>query len=581
MPFLTLASIGRAMAQIQTNPTWAVVDFVNRTPGGKGGDKIGAMAADAVSDELSKSNKYDIAARESVARAIDQLNLVRPVTDSTSLLRLATELQATALVTGEVVNYQVRPNGNGKQADVAVRAVIRDTASGLPINGSAQFASSSVRPGDTPDDVLLNEAFGVAASKIAVDITTRQLPKGTVLNTFEDSAIINQGTRSGFKTGQQLIIFRGTEQVATAVVSEVTYDDSTARIERSYKGIRPGDRAQVVFKVPDIQQTFEANGAGRPVIERAPRDTNHMLQLLGAVLVLFALMGGGGSSGQHIVDKVVTQATFDQFAVGPGVQVSWSSNAFVQGNNQKFQWQIWRSDVATTPVIVAAGNLSRIIDNSSPRTFEWFTQPKTSTSCPPQASNGTIAGVPVSPGVPYQYQVELIYRISSLDLPNPPPGGEQLCYFQTDRTSAKGPATPLNRPDVLAPSQGIDVTHSIPFTTNSVVTSVPITCQYALELSTNSQFSKGQTEIIGPIITNTTGIVNIGIIDTFNGRKSFIKNATTLWWRIGARNIVDNPGPVPDAIGQRFIWSIPRSFTRPNNPPPPPLALTIGGPLAI
>ena len=584
MPFLTLASIRPAMAQIQTLPTWAVVDFVNRSPGGKGGEKIGALAADAISDELGKSNKYEITPRESVARAITQLNLVTPVTESTSLTRLANELQATSLVTGEVINYQIRPNGNGKQADVAIRMVVRDVASGLPVNGSAQTASSSVRAGDTPDDVLLGEAFGIAAAKAVNDINTRQLPKGTVLNTFEESAFINQGTRSGFKTGQKLIIYRGAEQVATATITEVSYDDATARIDRSYKGIRPGDRVQVVFDVPNIEPRFSNDGTARPVVEHKPRDTNHFLQILLAAVALAVIMGGGGSNGQHVVTQVKSEATFDQFASGPGVKISWNTNGWVQGNNQKFQWQIWRSDVFNAPVIIADGSRSNIVDTTQARSFTWNTAPKSSvTNClaNPTAGGSVVdPGTPIASGQPYLYQVELIYRISALDFPNPPQGTE-FCYFLTDRETAQGPATPLDRPDVLAPAQGVDVKKSIPFTTNSVVKNTPITVQYALELSTSSEFKKGQTEIIGPVTTNTTGIVNIGIIDTFNGRKQFIKNATTLWWRIGAKNVVDAPGPVPDAIGARYIWSIPRSFTRPNNPPPPPLALHIGGTLAI
>src|SRR5437763_15008603 len=158
LPFLSLALLRRAEAQIQTLPSWAVVDFINRSPSAKGGDKIGVMAADAVSDELGKTGKYDVTPREQVSRAIQQLNLVTPVTDATSLLRLATEVQATSLVTGEVVNWQIRPTGNGKQADVAVRCVVRDVSSRPPVNGSAQAASSSARPVDTPDAALHNEA---------------------------------------------------------------------------------------------------------------------------------------------------------------------------------------------------------------------------------------------------------------------------------------------------------------------------------------------------------------------------------------------------------------------------------------
>ena len=578
LPFLTFATIRPAAAQIQVQPTWAVVDFINKAPNFKGGDKIGVMAADAIATELSNTGKYDVTPREQVQREIDQLNLVRPVTDATSLYRLATGVSATALVTGEVVNWQVRPNGNGKQADVAVRCVVRDVASGLPVNGSAQGASSSVRPGDTPDEVLLNEAFSLAAAKIVLDISNRNLPRGTVLNTFEQDAFINQGSRSGFKAGQQVIVFRGTDQVATARVTDVSYDDCTVHVERSFKGIRPGDTAQVVFTVPDIQANFGTTGEAKPVVVHPPRDTNHFLQILFAALLLGAIMTGKGSSGQHVVNRVKSEATFGQFESVPGVKVSWGTNAFVQGNQQKFQFQVWRNDVPDTPVAVADNSKNFIIDDTNPKTFNWLTAPKSSVTICTQnpTDQGSITSIPVNVGTPYLYQVELIYRIDAKDFPNPP-GGAQFCYYESDRESAPGAATPLDRPAVQSPEQGIDVTSAIPFTTQSVVTSAAITVQYALELSTTSQFLKGQTEtIIGPI-SNSTGIVNMGIIDTFNGRKSFIQNATTIWWRIGARNVEDNPGPVPDASGQRYIFSIPRSFTRANNPPPPPLATFLGG----
>jgi hypothetical protein len=578
LPFLTLATFSRAEAQIQVQPTWAVVDFINKAPGMKGGERIGALAADSVATELSASGKYDVTPREQVQRQIDQLNLVRPVTDATSLYRLATGLSATALITGEVVNWQVRPNGNGKQADVAIRVVVRDVVSGLPINGAAQGASSSVRPGDTPDEVLLNEAFSLAAAKVVNEISTRNLPKGTVLNTFENDAFINQGSRSGFKAGQQLIIFRGAEQVATAVITAVSYDDSTARLQRSFKGIRPGDTAQVVFAVPNIQQTFANDGTVRNEVVRARRDPDHFLQVLGAFLILAVAMSGKGSSGQHVVDRVKAEATFDQFQANPGVRISFNTNAFVRGDQQKFQWQIWRNDIPTVPVTIVDGSRTFAIDDTAPDTFTWYEATRSSvTVCLPNpAEQAEITGATPIPGTPYLYQVELIYRIDARDFPEPPQG-VQFCYFQSDRQSATGPATPLNRPNIQSPAQGIDVTTAIPFTTESVVELSPITVQYALQLSTSSQFPKGQTEtILGPI-SNSGGIISMGIIDTFHGRKDFIRNATTLWWRIGARNVVDVPGPRPDASGQRYIFSVPRSFTRPNNPPPPPLASIFGG----
>jgi hypothetical protein len=47
--------------------------------------------------------------------------------------------------------------------------------------------------------------------------------------------------------------------------------------------------------------------------------------------------------------------------------------------------------------------------------------------------------------------------------------------------------------------------------------------------------------------------------------------ARTLYWRVGARNVADNPGPVADSFtGHRYIFSVVNQLTRPGSPPPPP-----------
>jgi hypothetical protein len=50
----------------------------------------------------------------------------------------------------------------------------------------------------------------------------------------------------------------------------------------------------------------------------------------------------------------------------------------------------------------------------------------------------------------------------------------------------------------------------------------------------------------------------------------YFAGSTEMWWRIGAKNVADNPGPVKDPSGQRYIFGSPRRFTRPASPPPPP-----------
>lgn len=567
MPTLTLMSVTRAEAQIQTLPSWAVVDFVNKSK--KGGQNIGNMAADATASELSKTGRYDVIARETVQRAVETLQLQTPVTDQTSLSRLAQEVQAAELITGEVVDWRIRPAAGGKQADVLIRVLVVNVASGIPINGAAVTGRSAVRPGDVADEVLLAEAFSNAALNAVQDIVRRALPRATVLNTFPDSAVINQGTRSGFQNGQRVIILRGPLQVATGRIFDVDYDSARVRLEKTELGLRPGDKVQVVFEVPEVATSIGRDG--EPVTRRryAKRDTGGFVQILGVVLLATLLLGGRNAARNDVVQGVRSEATFSEFAAGPGVKVTWTTDVFVRGNQQKEQYQIWRNDVPSSPVLVVDGINNSFIDDTNTRSLEFVNLPTTTFDCLPAPAGIGVTDVPgITPGRPYSYSVELVYSIDARDFPT---GGTGRCFFQSERAGARGLATPLNRPELLSPAQSANVNTPIPFTFDSVITATfPFIAEYALQLSSSPSFARNQTETIGPVTSNSTGVISIGIVDTFNGRISAVRNASTVWWRIGARNRSDNPGPVKDSNGQRYIWSLPRSFNRPGPPPPPP-----------
>ncbi|HVT13423.1 MAG TPA: hypothetical protein VHE55_14245, partial [Fimbriimonadaceae bacterium] len=136
----------------------------------------GNTASDAVASELSKTNLYDVVPQEQIKRAADNLGLTLPVTDPTTYLRLAQEVRASTVVTGEVVGYRILPNGGGKQAIVGINVKVIDVASGLPINGVGLTAKSTVRVGDVSDETLVNEALGAAASEAINTIRSQTLP---------------------------------------------------------------------------------------------------------------------------------------------------------------------------------------------------------------------------------------------------------------------------------------------------------------------------------------------------------------------------------------------------------------------
>jgi hypothetical protein len=136
----------------------------------------------------------------------------------------------------------------------------------------------------------------------------------------------------------------------------------------------------------------------------------------------------------------------------------------------------------------------------------------------------------------------------------------------------------LNSPTLQSPTSNQQVSQDIPFTFNSVVNpAFPITVEYTFQISSDPTFPKSRTLNLARVLRTDTGVLSTGTIDLFNNSGQFnpglqLHTTTQEWfWRIGARNVADRPGPVPDANGTRYIYSPARRFTIPSPPPPPPV----------
>jgi hypothetical protein len=114
-------------------------------------------------------------------------------------------------------------------------------------------------------------------------------------------------------------------------------------------------------------------------------------------------------------------------------------------------------------------------------------------------------------------------------------------------------------------------TTSTNFTLNSVIVNNAMTVEYVLELSTTPNFAKGTYVQAAKFVSNLGGVVGP---TTGINPATFFPNAaanTTIYWRYGARNTFDKPGPAPDAYtGERYIFSDYYQFTFTGSPPPPP-----------
>lgn len=622
IPFVSFITATRTEAQFQTLPTWAVVDFVNK---GKGGDEIGRQASAAVSNEFAKLGKYDMVPQETIDRAVETLGLNKPITQEQALLRLAGEVRASTVVSGEVVNWRIVSDSGGKRADVILYAVVRDAASGLPVNGASLSASSSIRSAATEDANVLAEAIAAAAAEAVRTINSETLQTGTVLNTFQDSALINQGSRSGFYEGLELVVVRGRDQVATAVVTIVEPDTVTAKITKIKKGVQPGDKVRGIKIPPRPAQNFGANGQiqyAKPPRKNKSSDFGTLAVIIGLAAILVS--GGRGSDNQAAATFTAEAELFPDFSGQPSVGLKWSADMLTRGNYNQVAWQIWRSNVLGNPVLVVDRNFRLAHDTTENRAVSASSITSIGGSnCDVTSDTRTdinpVGGVIA--GQPYTYQIQLLYKVASFNLPGSSASttgtggtagttgtggttgttagttgttgttggtagttgttsGTSDCYFLSPRQTAKGIATPLNRTTLISPASGATVATDENFTFGSVVNpTYPITVEYSLQFSSDESFqTKSRMKTYARIQRTDIGTLAFVPAD-YRGshssllnrlRSDFGSSTLQIFWRVGARNVADNPGPRPDKTGARYVYGAPRRMLLPTLPPPPP-----------
>lgn len=614
LPSLLLGLAVRAHAQIATLPVWAVVEFTNlKAPE----TTYGRSAAAAVIGELAKTRRYDVVPAETVSRAIETLGVDSPPRSIQNLMRVAQEVRATSVVSGDIVDYEVQEVNGGRLARVSLRVVVYDVASGVPVNGAAVVGTSTTRPAGVSDDTLINDAIAQAASTAIGTIQSKSLPVATVQNTTVDSAKINQGTRSGFRVGQPVIILRGREQVANATVTEVEPDSSTIRVTRELKGVRPGDKARVVFDAPNLLPGFDKAGNARSPRKPSSGNPSGLISLLLVLGVVGFLLTGGNSGGNSPAAEVTAEPYIDPTlaSTDAAIRVRWKRNAF-SNSRYAYRWQIWRSDVGDSPVMVAPGQESSVINTSlgTATPFVWLNAEGISGGgqifdAPENATGVTRA---LQSGRPYRYSIELVSKVASIDRPDAgnnttgnnttgtntgtntttttttdtttDDGGDDgdtgdgegefaYDYVISDRQTARGLATALVRPQLISPADGAQLSGVQVFSFQSVSNpTFTNSIEYVLEFSSSRDFRRANTYQVARLTESRAGTLSFPSIDVNSSSiPSSIRNASEIYWRIGARSTSDNPGPAPEQSDwERYVFSSRRAFKPPVGPPPPP-----------
>jgi len=102
-----------------------------------------------------------------------------------------------------------------------------------------------------------------------------------------------------------------------------------------------------------------------------------------------------------------------------------------------------------------------------------------------------------------------------------------------------------------------------------------LTLQYVVEESLSPTFPKGATQLAHQPGSSATAILvsnaaSTVSLTTNNDLYQDVAQGTAIYWRVGVRNVVDVPGPVPDSAGNQYVVGPTLQFTRAATPPPPP-----------
>ncbi|MGQ9542208.1 MAG: hypothetical protein ACUVTY_14110 [Armatimonadota bacterium] len=568
VPWLASLAPVPAAAQQAVRGTVAVVDFTVRP--GLQQALLSRAATDAVALELSRAG-FNVLPRTQVQSALQELSL-EPILDRLGVMKLGKTLAVDSIVSGEVADVKVE--GSPRTAYVTILVRVTDVASGEDINGAAVTGRSNPRVGYVgDDDQLIREAISNAALQAATTIASYTIPEATVLNTLgTDEVLLNRGTRNGLQPGMEMIVLRGKEVVGRIRVTRPSASEATAKIITSTLGIQPEDRARAVFKVP----TVEVQRGKVKIVEPRAKPKSAGLSNIGKLLVVAGIIFGAlqiGKGSNAGVEGPKAEAIID--ASGPAVRISWNPSVFALGNNDRTLYHIYREPADPTrprvPVLTAGPNETSVVDTQTARTVSYVDiPPGQEVDTPDTTDEEDVPGV--QPGQSYRYAVTLVYKFVSPFIGQT--GGQQgqqqqnVTYRESDK-SWTGQATPLNQAVLLNPANGSqDVNLS---SVSFEFQAVPGAQAYIVEVSTDPIFrDKSVSFYTNEVMLPAGATVTIRNVDL----RARFAGAQRLYWRAGARNINDSPGPASwpgDSREQyRYIWSEAFSFTPVVEPPPAP-----------
>jgi hypothetical protein len=575
----------------------AVVDFENKSK--VPNEMFSTMARDAVVVELLRSGKFTSTKAEDVDATLEALGYkkkgVKTILTQAMMQRLGSELGVAAVVSGEIVSIKV--DTGKKRADVKLAVRMLDVASGEWINGAAATGVSNPRVGYTGDSETdwIIEAINNAARSAVETMVQYIIPEAAIIGTYPNNRVLlNKGSQDGIVPGMEMIVIRrgetGVDEVVGRIkVSRVSSTDAEAYVVHSVRGVKPEDRVRAVYELPKITEDSDIQAPRTDSKQRIAKGSKLLWTAL-AIAGLFALLKPGKDTPEEVpAGQVAAFAAPAEFGGGlddMGVLIVWNNPRDVRFADI-IEYHIWRDSATSYPVLVREQNSAfplscalgsydhHAVDDSMSRSF---------TSRSPGGDHTSLASADVNasgvvPGRCHHYYISCVYRRQPVSAEG------DATYWETTPKYAGCATVFQQRPRTVSPG---DVEGS-QYEDLSDITFVWEGCRgadtYVIEVSTSPSFPRDETWV--GKVTQPTSQDGVTITRTFRDvlsscpELSNVQPGQKLYWRVGARNSRDNPGPYPagpspQVSGEkntRYIYSDPNellSFQVVGGVPEPP-----------
>ncbi len=288
----------------------AVVPFDNRSHFGD--ETLGQEAAQAVTVELRERLLLDVLPSADVELEMHDLDLKAPLSDS-ELIRLASELEVTTVVTGEVRSVELRNEPDGRRARVTLAVLVFDRVAEDTVNGAlVEVVGPAMTNAD--DAAVVRKALEQAAFEAVREMRTHPTITATVLWNREDTVYVSAGSRAGLTNGTQMAVIRSGQRLGLV---EITSADPLGAYAKLVSGppLRPGDRLRAIYRLP--------SRAGAPLTQRMKRKKRGIETMLLGAAALLGLADIGSTA--RLLEQGNTAA--------PGFRASNLANGFSNGHS--------------------------------------------------------------------------------------------------------------------------------------------------------------------------------------------------------------------------------------------------------